>query len=813
MTQSYFEYLGRQEAAPFTNENLNYESTEPDLTKAVNDQIDKNIQDRKDFFQANIDNYNATMEARSQRVNDLISLTTKGKALIEKRQEYLEDKKLFDEFVKIYADPEKRGTYATVEKNIEDVEADLKNDEDVAIATIETTGKDPETNEVVSGTQLLDFKKAITFDESTSGRSASKQMQTYWPIYLGLAKDTLTYNNKLYADLTFSEQQEWMKVAGANFVAMFAKANPKITENQIINNFMPSFDSTSKAWAGQAFDVQNNAVNELRSNTATQNYINAIKVSAEAFNNPSVKSATISSVYSKSGFIANKTAILTASGHPNPRQEANKMWTDMIIKNIDQFNEQDIEYLLYHDKFVAEQHKGTGKLSSYFDIQPKNANRIANAFIEQNQKDSRDSEIKRRDDIFNRLNDGQEVPRDVLTTFINEDIRTEVEQALDKGEVSEFSKPEFSTMSDLFWQEADARAQEKAREDGDPGKYGDNQWTRVTTKDIYDAAGESFKKQYLKRAESSGDRDDAMAYAKRETLQAIKDGEFDSPESPILSDNQLKKSTKLRELYNDSKLQALNSKVLLEGEEDPVINAENYFKGKVDKLDHTWTRLAQMFPNKGPIKLAHDRLVVLGRIKPIPGLIYNPDVKVLDSPLLNQKNNATKTIIAAENGITNSDKYNEMLGALSKNQEQHGGVDAIKDPDGNYVTELPLGKPLSEHSIQEVYDLVQAGYTNIGLYDMTPTALRQVFNSNIGVIDFTKPFDEVAQSKLLMARLYYKANNQHLFGNADTSYRRLMNFTEDQIEQYEKLIDEIPPFMRLNTLYGPAAKEAIDQNL
>ena len=43
MTQSYFEYLGRQEAAPFTNEKLDYEKTEPDLTKAVNDQIDRNI--------------------------------------------------------------------------------------------------------------------------------------------------------------------------------------------------------------------------------------------------------------------------------------------------------------------------------------------------------------------------------------------------------------------------------------------------------------------------------------------------------------------------------------------------------------------------------------------------------------------------------------------------------------------------------------------------------------------------------------------------------------------------------------------------
>ena len=154
-----------------------------------------------------------------------------------------------------------------------------------------------------------------------------------------------------------------------------------------------------------------------------------------------------------------------------------------------------------------------------------------------------------------------------------------------------------------------------------------------------------------------------------------------------------------------------------------------------------------------------------------------------------------------------------MLGALSKDQEQHGGINAIKSPDGEYVTELPLGKPLSEHTIQEVFQLVQDCYTNIGLYDMTPTALTQVFNSNIGTIDFTKPFDEVAQSKLLMSRLYHKANNQHLFGNADTSYRRLMNFTEDQIEKYESLIDEIPPFMRLNTLYGPAAKEAIDLNL
>ena len=813
MTQSYFEYLGRQEAAPFTNEQLDYEQTEPDLTKAVNEQIDKNIKDRQQFFQDNIERYNKTVAGKTARnIQNLYQLTRTGKAFLDQRQEFREDRKAFDELIAIYNDPTKREQYATVEKNLQEVEGDLRNDEDVEIATIEQTGTDT-TGQVVSGTQLLDFKKSITSNEFLNGRHAAKSMQNYWSKYLEIARGSLLYNNKLYEDLTFSEKQEWMKVAGANFVAMFAKANPRMTEHQVITNFMPSFDSTSRNWASQSYDVENNAVNSLRSDTSTQNYINAIKVSADAFNNPNVKSATISSVYDKSGFIQNKIEILQATGDPNPAKTANDMWVKMITDNIDQFDEQDIEYLLYHDKFEAKQHAGTGKLSSYYDIQPANANKIAQAFIEQNQKNNLASEQKRLDDIKLRLNNGQEVPRDVLTTFSNEELRQQAEEALEAGEKTEFSRPEFSVKSELFYSLSDGRAKELAAIQGNPEKYGDYTWRTTTTKDIYDQAGEYFKEEYKKRFELSGDRNDALEKAQEATITAMKNGEFDDVLSDIIEDTKIAKSLKLRKVYEADTKAALNSTVILEGEEDPVLNGVDYFNGKADKLDHTWTLLAQLYPNKGPLKLAHDRLVTLGKIKPIPALMFNADVKVLDSPLLNQKNNATKTIIAADNGITNSENYNEMLGALSKNQEQHGGVDAIKGPDGKYVEELPLGKPLSEHTIQEVFGLVQAGYTNIGLYDMTPAALRQVFTDNMGQIDFTRLFDETAQSKLLMARLYHKANNQHLFGNADTSYRRLMNFTEDQIEQYESMIEEIPPFMRLNTLYGPAAKEAINQNL
>ena len=76
MTSSYFESLGRGTTKPFSDPELDYLDTEPDLTEAVNKQIDANIKDREQFFNDNIRMYNETMKARSQRWNDLAKLTS-----------------------------------------------------------------------------------------------------------------------------------------------------------------------------------------------------------------------------------------------------------------------------------------------------------------------------------------------------------------------------------------------------------------------------------------------------------------------------------------------------------------------------------------------------------------------------------------------------------------------------------------------------------------------------------------------------------------------------------------------------------------
>ena len=77
----------------------------------------------------------------------------------------------------------------------------------------------------------------------------------------------------------------------------------------------------------------------------------------------------------------------------------------------------------------------------------------------------------------------------------------------------------------------------------------------------------------------------------------------------------------------------------------------------------------------------------------------------------------------------------------------------------------------------------------------------------------TDPFDEKKQVKFLFARLRHKANNQHLFGNADNTYRRLLQVKEEDREEFEALFENLPTFLKLENLFGPAAEEFIQQTL
>ena len=814
MTSSYFEYLGRKDAAPFTAEGLDYETTEPDLTKSVNQQIDENIKDRDQFFADNIRMYNDTMNGKFKKnLEGLYNLTVRGKTFLEQRQTFLENRAMLEGLVETYTDKQQVAKYAQVAKNEEIADTEIRTQENTDLTLLSTTGEDS-TGTKYTPKQILNFKELILQGDFANPKHAAKSMDFYFKRYLPLAQESLMVGGKLYKDMTVDEKDEWYKVAAGNFIAMFVDANPGITEGHLITHFMPVYSTTQANWTGQNLDIANSATDTLLQNTDYQNTWNSINLLAEYHNNPSLAEPLVSSPFSPTGWMNNRTDFHRNIGTLNPRKAALADFEAMIIAGIekDEFSEQAIQYILNHDLFVADQHKNSGKKSSLFDINEDAAIRISNAYDKKVRENNLADEEQRLATLDEIVKDGGVIPADAASAFTNPGIIEQVNKLIAFSNLNEFDErknPEFAGVQPLFKDQALNRVLDNQAFDPKVYDKTDPYWVTNTSDYIYREAGEFFNKEYNRVMRITSDNPTAIQKATEATEKALQAGQFDPKDELPMDANKYRKQVQLYEVYEANPKEAINSEVPLDGEQ--LQNAEDYFSGKTDTLDSSWVSLARLFPNKSSVKLAHDRLVKLDRIKPIPGLMGEID-SVLNSPLLNHKSNATKVIQAAsETDATGSPKLTEMVNAL-RNPEStnNGGVDAIKDPKGNWVT---LDKPLSEHTVAEVYELVKEGYTNIGAFDMTPAAFAQVFGDNIDSIRMTDLFDEKKQIKFLLARVRYKANNQHLFGNADNTYRRLTNFKEEDVESFETLFENLPPFLQLETLFGPAAKEFIEQTL
>ena len=817
MTQSYFEYLGRKDSAPFTAEELDYEKTEPDLTEAVNKQIDANIKDREQFFADNINLYNKTMgpDKFKKNLTGLYNLTDEGKKFLNDRQTFLEHRASLNGLKDTYKDKARVSEYARVAKNEEIIDNELKTEENSDLTLLGRTGKD-RAGDSYTPKQILNYKELVLQQEYANPKHAAKSMPFYFNRYLDLAKETLTVNGKLYKDMTVAEKDEWFDVATANFIGMFIEANPGITEGHLITHFMPTYTTTQASWTGQNLDVANSATDTLLKNSDNQNAWNAINLVAEHANNPTLGEPLVSSAFSPTGWVNNRTEYHRNIGTLNPRKAAMADFKSMVIAgiNADAFTEEAIEYLLEDDLFVADQHKNSGKKTNLYDISPNTATDIANAWDQRVIKNNRAREEQKLFTLERLYEEGQKIPVDAASSFTNRDLIEKVNALVKKSEGHDFDvRAEFASVQKLFRDQANARVLDNKAYD--PKLKTNVYWVNSMTDHIYREAGEFFSKEYDKQFAITSDHETAIRMATEETEKALQAAKFDPKDALPMNADKYRSQVKLLRVYEANRKEAINSEVELEGEADPLKNAEDYFSNKTDTLDSTWVSLAQLFPNKSAVKVAHDRLVKLGKLKPIKGLVGDTK-SILNSPLLNHKNHATNTLIATEgdDDVTGSSRLDTMLDALrTPESTENGGVDAIKDPDGNWVTELPSGKPLSEHTVAEVMDLVNQGYTNIGAFDMTALAFDQIIRDNFENIETTDLFDEKKQIKFLLARLRYKANNQHLFGNADNTYRRLKKFKEKDIEEFETLFENLPTFLQLETLFGPAAQEFIEQTL
>ena len=212
------------------------------------------------------------------------------------------------------------------------------------------------------------------------------------------------------------------------------------------------------------------------------------------------------------------------------------------------------------------------------------------------------------------------------------------------------------------------------------------------------------------------------------------------------------------------------------------------------------------------MKLAHDRLVALGLLEPIPefGAIYEGIPKNEINLLTDHNDYAlTNRVI-----LSSDENMNIVLNSLiDPKTEDNGGIDAFKT-NGEYK-EFTGDVKLSEMTVGEILTKIQNNELDLndelGIYNIRGEAILSLVNN--ANIDLNRTFDQDTQTLLLLERLRYKTNNRLMFSNSDYTYRRLVNVNEEDREEFKQLIGDLGPFMDLNTLLPIAATELIQQNL
>ena len=301
---------------------------------------------------------------------------------------------------------------------------------------------------------------------------------------------------------------------------------------------------------------------------------------------------------------------------------------------------------------------------------------------------------------------------------------------------------------------------------------------------------------------------DAHSEARRAVLAGLNSGEFDTfahtEKSDISRTNLLRSHRKL--INKDPNV--IDSSELLEGEDEPILAAARYFSKNPNQKNlpeyfYQITRGMKI----SPYQYAKRRLVATGRLK--DGELVFPEEKNLDAydqEKLSYHPSDSRTYQVTQD----NEDITWMLDLLKENSPAiaNGEYQSIRNPDGEYVE---LERPITELTVGEVLELVNLGYTNIGMYDLKPQALKQVVA--MGGLQYDDIFDENTQDLIVLARLRYKANTRNNTRGIVNQYRRLVHIDKEDHAEFVRIAGDLPPWLRLENLIPDAAKAVVDETL
>ena len=801
MSSSYFESLGRQEAAPFTMDELNYTETEPDLVKAMNEQINENIKDRRQFFTDNIAAFNQTQAARKNRLSDLAALTKTGAEIIQKRKTYQVWDEEYDKIEKLYKNEESRSRFVDASIKVDNLNADIQVDSADAVGQAVSTGQSD--NESISLTEIADFEMNTVTEDYRNGNTATTGMIEHVPKYMKIAFKTLTYDDKFYNELSYSDQTKWRRLAFARYIQMWREEHPNISDRQIISKVMPVLMAENKRLDGEGAVTHVNSSREEVNSIRVRGAINTIKAGYANSEDPS-NPQYVDGIFTRNSIIQIYEAEALGLGIANPMKYANdKFVNDVIIPNVGEFTENEIEWLLNEYTFKA---KGGGT-TTYSKLQNGNAQKIEAAWKEQKVKDS-DLQLKHRLDELNKMfdTDNYKVTQEDINIFNNTDYAQAARDLFNRSNKHPLESAENSNFLNSINSTLQARAQ-------DIKIFGDQVLDDGYANDVYRYLKIKTDKRFMELMKTYEGQDNQVALATEQLLTEIRDNKFDDVKPPTFNKTLSLNQEASIKLYQKDQEGTLFADKVHAAEEPYIQNAINSFL-KGEKLSNYWYEVAKHVDNRNGQKVAYDRLKALNMLDSIGGPIsaFESVIDLGDrdtTRLITNKPNESKTYQAI---LSSNENENELLNKIINPEvNENGGVNAIKNSNGKYTSDVVLEDLSMEEILIGINDGTYDADTQFGLYGIRGQALQELYNN--GLINLDDLFTKDLQTGVILQRLRYKSNNRLQFSGADSIYRRLINVPKEDRERFIEIIGDLGPYLDPNNLSSAALRGLVEETL
>ena len=811
----YYESMGRGKGAPYIDEKLNYAQTEPDLTEAVNKNIDEQIKDTQQFFKDNIELFNNSIKVRDQAFKDAVSLTKSGIKMVKQYNKFRDNRNYLQNIDDKANDGEFMTKWNAANVDFEKKAAEIDKEFEINIAeaedSIEKTGSytfdGPDGTVTITSDNLGSWKSSLLLSKGLTGSNAAKEANILAPAFWEIAKRDLLHSGTglRFDELTDpDDKREWLEEAAAHFLGYVRDSNPRISDGDIIDHILPNLKQVISRELGADGLVQNSAANnEVSNNTLFGRATTIYGVITNSKNNNLGFDAVFDS---KTGMIKNIAAGFEAKGYKpkDAMKAALGEFENAVVfayQNLG-MTEEDYYYLMNEHKFGHSDGRTNVSFSEMGGIWNETQLSLDKKLSDINMKRDTVAYQGRFTELKERYKDnGTLISDDELQSFVGSPVFEEVskfKQLTDRNVIT-------GTDSDKY---VIGEIRLKIEDYAKVNFSGMTQLTQERNKAyIAIAANQDYYRLVKELEEGNRDSADARATAFTKVSEKIANGEYNDnlPNDEVDYDpgKILIRNTELVGNTKESKQSWLDSKQYHVGELKYAEQGQNQLKlgGDIPQL---YVNLAKYFPDLDARGVMVARLKALGIIGNEYDNFLLPLKGKVDSITARNLTHFPTDAKTYQTILSKSKNFTGITEALldnpsAKNRIKEGGADVIfttaqVGTEGGYEN-----ANLSEMPVGDLYTNMLAGNTNeilddkqYGIYgirgDNLKLLLEYMLNNNIPIAD--RVFDRTFQDELMMLNLALESQNK-LTLHGDVSWLGLLPIGADESKSYEKLFKGI----------------------